>query len=263
MSLGDPLEAQGDFLDYTNWSLTKVLRWDEGETTCVAFSPDGRLVAAGGGDQAFRTGDARSSESIEPGAVQLWDVETGERTLAIRDSGNRTTAASASPVARVGVGPKRATRLAVRRPGRKPQKRRHSVLQFRSAVSAADDVRVRTSSMTRLGLGTIRICRDAGSRSDRGHVVTSHRSPWPAMRRQGPVQTRSTPWLPTASSRQSSRRGSHCKDMHCAGTCRGAAALLLLGLGGLLRFADSSSISARMGRKGRPCRARSSRLRGE
>jgi WD40 repeat protein len=97
MPLGDPQEAQSDFLDYTNWSLTKVLRWDEGETTCVAFSPDGRLLAAGGGDQTFGTGDASSSESIESGAVQLWDVQTGERTLAIRGTHNRPTLLLFSP----------------------------------------------------------------------------------------------------------------------------------------------------------------------
>jgi hypothetical protein len=44
-----PIQAAGltpnSLPDFTRWTLEKTLQWDERETTCVAFSPDGRTIA--------------------------------------------------------------------------------------------------------------------------------------------------------------------------------------------------------------------------
>ena len=39
--------------DCSVWELDRTFGWTDGEPTCVAFSPDGSVVAVGGGSQRF------------------------------------------------------------------------------------------------------------------------------------------------------------------------------------------------------------------
>jgi hypothetical protein len=73
--------------DYTRWKLDKVFRWDTPHLECVAFSPDGRTVAVGGGSEVPTPNT--SDEPIETGLVQMWDVFTREAKGHITDPADK------------------------------------------------------------------------------------------------------------------------------------------------------------------------------
>jgi WD40 repeat protein len=67
-------------VDFSRWKVARTFSWEDQDLTCVAFSPDNRTIAVGGGTQR-RT----DSDPIETGLLQLWDVETGEVLLSLTD----------------------------------------------------------------------------------------------------------------------------------------------------------------------------------
>ncbi len=74
--------------DYSRWVLGKTFRWSTEHLNCVAFSPDGRTIAVGGGTSRRNPIPRGYGEAIETGLVQLWDVETGEAKLRIAEPEN-------------------------------------------------------------------------------------------------------------------------------------------------------------------------------
>ena len=53
--------------------------WTQGEATCVAFSPDGKLIAVGGGSSVGQSPDF--PHPIESGTLRIWNPVTGEVML--------------------------------------------------------------------------------------------------------------------------------------------------------------------------------------
>jgi DNA-directed RNA polymerase subunit RPC12/RpoP len=64
--------------DYSRWTLDKTFRWGSENLLCVAFSPDGRTIAVGGGTHRSVETPSGNHVGLETGVVQLWDVVTRE-----------------------------------------------------------------------------------------------------------------------------------------------------------------------------------------
>ena len=78
--------------DYLQWNLKRTFPWNLGQTTCVAFSLDGRTVAVGGGLRLSRELPDGDFEPLESGGVCVWDVSTGTATLTVREDSDRVNA---------------------------------------------------------------------------------------------------------------------------------------------------------------------------
>ncbi|MGP0069163.1 MAG: WD40 repeat domain-containing protein [Isosphaeraceae bacterium] len=72
-----PPEAK-DEPDYLRWTLDKTFQWSSRDLTCVAFSPDGRTIAVGGGASRPTPIPGGYGEFTESGIIQLWDIVTRE-----------------------------------------------------------------------------------------------------------------------------------------------------------------------------------------
>ena len=74
--------------DYSRWSLDKKFRWESEDLNCVAFSPDGRIIAVGGGISRNSNQPDAYDGLLEQGVVQLWDVITREAKGRFSDLGD-------------------------------------------------------------------------------------------------------------------------------------------------------------------------------
>jgi DNA-directed RNA polymerase subunit RPC12/RpoP len=91
------LRDQTTTRDYSRWELDKTLRWDFKSLNCVAFSPDGRTIAVGGGANLGNRSSGTGGDPIEIGLVQLWNVETGEARLRIPEPDNEVRSVTFYP----------------------------------------------------------------------------------------------------------------------------------------------------------------------
>jgi WD40 repeat protein len=84
--------------DYARWELVKTLPWSDGDTRCVAFSPDGRTLAVGGGRclEAVRSPDGYPG-CAETGLVQLWDAKIWSAKLQIVEARDQSVAIAFYP----------------------------------------------------------------------------------------------------------------------------------------------------------------------
>ena len=65
-------------VDYTHWTLERTFQWGSKELSCVAFSPDGRTIAVGGGAEWSVPSPRGGNEAKGTGLVRLWDAATGQ-----------------------------------------------------------------------------------------------------------------------------------------------------------------------------------------
>jgi WD40 repeat protein len=105
---GSPRSSGVKLWDSRTWELKGTLLRDRGASLSVAFSPDGRYVASGGG--YVEVNDGRTAT----GEVTIWDIETGKivETLS-RPTGGGYVAVAFSPdgaIAGQGFGPTVATK---------------------------------------------------------------------------------------------------------------------------------------------------------
>jgi WD40 repeat protein len=70
-----------------------ALKGHTSSVTSVAFSPDGKRLASGGGDAPNR----RKPGEGKPGEVKLWDAQTGQEVLALKGHASSVTSVAFSP----------------------------------------------------------------------------------------------------------------------------------------------------------------------
>ncbi len=80
--------------DYTDWRIESSFTWVDGFATCVAFAPDGRTIAVGGG--TWKENGVGVPE-IETGMLRLWDIETKEAKLSVAEPSNQINSVSFYP----------------------------------------------------------------------------------------------------------------------------------------------------------------------
>ncbi len=83
--------------DCSVWELDRTFGWTDGEPTCVAFSPDGSVVAVGLGSHASLLMAWFLWNPAETTIVQLWNVRTGDSKIRIADPSNRARAMAFYP----------------------------------------------------------------------------------------------------------------------------------------------------------------------
>jgi len=72
-----------------------TLKGDRGWIFAVAYSPDGRLIAAAGGGNPYWV--TQGPDSVVPGDVILWDADTGARVRTLRGHGHSVQAVAFGP----------------------------------------------------------------------------------------------------------------------------------------------------------------------
>jgi WD40 repeat protein len=78
-----PVEPSNDYLE---WKLERTLPWSFGETSCVAFSLDGKTIAVAGGTSVpTPLPQGGYGEFAQTGAVCVWDATTGATMLTVRE----------------------------------------------------------------------------------------------------------------------------------------------------------------------------------
>ncbi|HJZ56631.1 MAG TPA: WD40 repeat domain-containing protein [Gemmataceae bacterium] len=95
----EPRQDAGEVIVWDAETLKPVhtLKAHPAGTFCLAFSPDGRMLATGGGDGSFR-GLAEAPAGDEKEAVRLWEVATGKPVAAFPcDPRHMVTALAFSP----------------------------------------------------------------------------------------------------------------------------------------------------------------------